>query len=60
MNQLYFLILGWISAGLFGYLNWKKPDTKITPIFLGITGIVQTLFPTWPLGLAYSLLLLVI
>lgn len=58
MNQLYFLILGWISAGLFGYLNWKKPDTKITPIFLGITGIVQTLFPTWPLGLAYSLLLL--
>lgn len=58
MNQLHFLILGWISAGLFAYLNWRQPDTKYSSIFLGLAGIIQALIPTWPLGLVYSLLLL--
>ena len=58
MNHLHFLILGWISAGLFAWLHYTRPAAKFNSLLLGLTGLVQVFFPTWPLGLAYSLLLL--
>lgn len=58
MNHLYFLILGWISAGLFAWLHYSRPAAKYNSLLLGLTGLIQVFFPTWPLGLAYSLLLL--
>lgn len=58
MNHLHFLILGWISAGLFAWLHYSRPAAKYNSLLLGLTGLIQVFFPTWPLGLAYSLLLL--
>lgn len=58
MNPLYFLIAGWISAGLFAWLHYSRPAAKYNSLLLGLTGLIQVFFPTWPLGLAYSLLLL--